>query len=80
MLGFDAVNAETLERLDEIAARCEPYKRICNALLRFRVSIGREDVRFNARAAIDIIYLATFLCSTSSTRQLVSLQLYSYPK
>ena len=35
----------------------EPYQRIRNAPLRFRVSIGLENVRFNARAYIYVMYL-----------------------
>ncbi len=55
--GLDAENSETLERLNEIVARCEPCQIIRNAPLRFRESIGHEDVRFNARAYIDMMYL-----------------------
>ncbi len=55
--GLEAVTPETLERLKEIVAKCEPCQRIRNAPLRFRVSIGHENVRFNARAYIDVMYL-----------------------
>ena len=55
--GLEAVDAKTLERLEEIVSRCEPCQKIRNAPLRFRVLIGHENVRFNARAYIDIMYL-----------------------
>ena len=55
--GLEAVDAKTMEQLEDIVSRCEPCQRIRNAPLRFRVSMGHEDVRFNARAYIDIMYL-----------------------
>lgn len=55
--GLEAVNSETLERLNDIVSKFEPCQRIRNAPLRFRVSMGHGDVRFHARAYIDIMYL-----------------------
>ena len=55
--GTEAVDAKTFKRIRDIVARCEPCQRIHNAPVRFRVSIGHEHVRFNARAYIDIMYL-----------------------
>ena len=55
--GLEAVDCSTLKQLEEITAKCEPWQRIKNAPLRFRVSMGHEDVRFNARAYVDIMYL-----------------------
>ncbi len=53
--GLEAFDSKTLEQLEGIGARCEPCQRIGNALRRFRVSIGQKNVRFNARAYIDIM-------------------------
>ena len=55
--GLESVTSETLERLKGIVASCEPCQGNRNAPLRFRVIIGHENVRFNARALIDIMYL-----------------------
>ena len=55
--GLEAVTSETLERLKGIVVSYEPCQRIRNAPLRFRVTIGHENVRFNARAFVDIMYL-----------------------
>ena len=55
--GTEAVDAKTFKQLTDIVARCEPCQRIHNAPVRFRVSMGHENVRFNARAYIDIMYL-----------------------
>ena len=46
-----AITQQTLEGLKEIVSRCKLSHRIRNAPLRFR------NVRFNARAYIDVIYL-----------------------
>lgn len=55
--GLEAVGKDTLERMNQIFARCEPCQRIRNAPFRFRVTMGHEDVRFNARVFMDIVYL-----------------------
>ena len=55
--GTQAVDAKTFKQISEIVSRCEPCQRIHNAPVRFRVTIGHEHVRFNARAYIDIMYL-----------------------
>ena len=43
--------------LMNVFARCKPCERINNASVRFHISMGHENVRFNARAYIEIIYL-----------------------
>ncbi len=55
--GLEAVDASTHAQLEEIVARCETCQRIKNAPMRFRVSMGHKNVRFNARAYIYIMYL-----------------------
>lgn len=47
----------TLEVLQEQTERCDPCQRIHNAPTRFRVSFGAENVRFNERFLIDVMYL-----------------------
>ncbi len=49
--------SSTHELLEDIVASCEPYQCISNAQRRFRVTIGRENVRFNAEVYIDIMYI-----------------------
>ncbi len=56
-VGTEAVTPATLKQLDEIVARCDPCQRIRNALLRFPVTMEHEDVRFDPKACIDIMYL-----------------------
>ena len=46
--GHEIVAPETLERLKTLVTSCESCQRIRNAPLRFRVSVGRENIRFNA--------------------------------
>ena len=48
---------ETLKVLEDLTKRCDPCQRIQNAPLRFRVSFGAENVRFNERVFIDIMYI-----------------------
>ena len=48
---------ETFRILEDLAKRCDPCQRIQNAPTRFRVSFGAENVRFNERLLIDIMYL-----------------------
>ena len=55
--GLETVDGSTLKQLEAISAKYEPCQRIKNAPLGFRVSMGHEGVRFNARAYIDIMYL-----------------------
>ena len=55
--GLVIVTPETLERLKTIVSSCEPCQPIRNAPLRFRVTIGHENQRFNARSYIDVVYL-----------------------
>ena len=53
----EASDAKTLKRICDIVAWCEPCQIIIHASVRFLVSIEHENVRFNARAYIDIMYL-----------------------
>ena len=46
--GLEMVASETLERLKTIVASCEPYQRIRNARLRFRIFVGQENLKFYA--------------------------------
>ena len=55
--GTEAIDSSIREELEKIAATCERYQRIKKASLRFRVSTGHANIRFNARAYIDIMYL-----------------------
>ena len=55
--GLEAVDQSTIAQLEIITARYEPCQRIKNSPLRFRVSIGHENILFNARAYMDIVYL-----------------------
>ena len=55
--GTEAVDSSTREELEKIVATCEPCQRIKNAPLRFRTSMGHANIRFNARAYIEIMYL-----------------------
>lgn len=48
---------ETLEVLKDLSRRCDPCQRIQNAPIRFRVTLGAEEVRFNERILIDIMVL-----------------------
>lgn len=47
----------TRSALEQISARCDPCQRIKHAPLRFRVSFGSGNVRFNERIIIDIMYI-----------------------
>lgn len=55
--GLESVDSKTLEQLKDIAAKCEPPQKIRNAPRRFRLCIGQEHVRFNARIYMDIMYI-----------------------
>ena len=48
---------ETLQIFKEISSRCDPCQRIQPAPVRFRVSFGTENVRFNERIMMDIMYI-----------------------
>ena len=48
---------ETLSVLDDLTKRCDPCQRVQNAPRRFRVSFGAENVRFNERILLDIMYI-----------------------
>ena len=47
---------QTLETLEHISRSYDPCQRIQNTPLRFRVSFGAEDVRFNERIFMDVMY------------------------
>ena len=53
----DEATPEALKILKDIGKRCDPCQRIQNAPKRFRVSFGAENVRFNERILLDIMYL-----------------------
>ncbi len=55
--GTEAVTAQTLQELENIVAKCEPCQRIRNGPMRFRVIMGHENIRFNSRVYIDIMYI-----------------------
>lgn len=48
---------ETRQELEEITARCDYCQRIQNAPLRFPVSFGADNIRFNERILLDIMYI-----------------------
>lgn len=48
---------ETLKTLDDINKRCGPCQRIQNGPVRFRVSFGAENVCFNERILMDVMYI-----------------------
>lgn len=49
--------SETLEALQELTRRCDACQRIQNAPVRFRVSLGSENLQFNEDVFMDIMYL-----------------------
>ena len=53
----DEVTPETMENLKEITQLCDPCQRIQRAPVRFRVSLGTEDVQFNERILLNIMYI-----------------------
>ena len=55
----DEVTAETLRTLEDLSQRCGPCQRIKPAPTRFRVSFGAEEVRFNERVLMDIMYIGS---------------------
>eukprot|EP00171_Calliarthron_tuberculosum_P005792 IDg5792t1 len=48
---------ETLAILQDISNRCDPCQRIRPAPVRFRVSFGTENAKFNERIILDIMYI-----------------------
>ena len=75
--GLEAVDSSTVEEIDRIVAECEPGRRIKNGALRFIVSLSHANIRFNAKAYIDIVYLGWHLVlhivdEATRFRQLVS--------
>ena len=56
-VGTEAVDASTYEQLQETVSLFDPCQRTRNAPRRFRVTLGQEDLRFNAEAFIHIMYL-----------------------
>lgn len=51
------VTTETLETLKHLFRRCDPCQRIQHAPVRFRVTVGSEDLRFNERVFMDIMVI-----------------------
>lgn len=50
---------ETRRILKDISARCDPCQRIRRGPTRFRVTLGAEEVRFNERVIMDIMYIGS---------------------
>ena len=48
---------KTLEILKDISKRCDPCQKIRRVPTRFRVTLGSENVRFNERIMMDIMYI-----------------------
>lgn len=48
---------ETRKALEDITARCDPCQKIQTAPLRFRVSFGAANMRFNERIIVDVMYI-----------------------
>ena len=44
-------------QLEELSKRCDPCQRIQKAPTRFSVTFGAENVRFNERLLMDIMYI-----------------------
>ena len=53
----EKLTPETYQNLQEISRICDPCQRIANASLRFRVSMGSENLRFNETLFIDVVYI-----------------------
>ena len=47
----------TLEILEDLTRRCDACQRVQTAPVRFRVSIGAEDLQFNEEIYMDIMYI-----------------------
>ena len=48
---------QTLKTLKDISARCDPCQRIQHAPTRFRVTLGADELRFNERIMMDIMFI-----------------------
>lgn len=48
---------EILQTIMELSRRCDPCQRIQLAPYRFRVSFGTENIRFNERVLMDVLFL-----------------------
>ena len=53
----DETTPETKKILEDLTKRCDPCQRIHRGPTRFRVSLGTEEIRFNERVIMDIMYL-----------------------
>ena len=53
----DKLTPETYQTLQEITRRCDTCQRIANTPLRFRISLGSENLRFNETVFIDVMYI-----------------------
>lgn len=65
---------ETLKTLEDISKRCDPCQRAHRGDTCFRASFGAEDVRFNERMIMGIMYSEIIQSCTSSMKQPVSHQ------
>eukprot|EP00180_Rhodochaete_pulchella_P004061 Plantae.Rhodophyta-Rhodochaete_pulchella.ctg74856.p1 GENE.Plantae.Rhodophyta-Rhodochaete_pulchella.ctg74856~~Plantae.Rhodophyta-Rhodochaete_pulchella.ctg74856.p1 ORF type:complete len:209 (+),score=12.17 Plantae.Rhodophyta-Rhodochaete_pulchella.ctg74856:155-781(+) len=48
---------DTLRRLKELSRRCDTCQRIANAPTRFKVSFGADNIAFNEKVLLDVMYL-----------------------
>lgn len=46
-----------LEVLQDLTQRCDPFQRVRNVRIRFRVSFGAENVLFGEKLLLDVMYL-----------------------
>ena len=51
----EEATTETLEILQDLSKRCDPFQRIHTAPTRFRVSFGAKNVCFNGRILLDVV-------------------------
>ena len=50
---------ETKKILEDLTKRCDPCQRMRGGPTRFRVSLGADEVRFNEKILIDIMYIGS---------------------
>ena len=55
--GLEAVDSDTLRKLEQIVSRCDPCQRIKIAPLRFRVTLDQENTRFNSKVYMNLLHL-----------------------
>ena len=55
--GINAIAPKTLRKLEYITSTCHPCQKIRNAPKRYRVTLGAENTRLNAKVNIDFMYI-----------------------